>query len=647
MAHLAWRCGPGQYGGRLLWGAPLWSAAPDEGDNANIMQTHTSADTIADAILRTVGKKIVLGLPLGLGKAPHIANALYARAKADPSIRLTIFTALTLEKPRYKTLLEQRFLGPVIDRLFGAYPEFAYVRPLRQGTLPPNIEINEFFFLAGQWLNVPHAQQSYISANYTHATRFLLERGMNVIAQLVAKREDARGPHFSLSGNTDLTLDVLKARAEARADFIMVGQVNSELPFMPGEAVVGPDAFAHMLDDPSTDFPLFAPPSEPVSLTEYATGLHAAALIEDGGTLQLGIGRQGDAAAQALILRKHENAAFNEALAQLVPGRAPSGPIAQGLHGVSEMFAMPLLGLIERGVLARAVDGILLHAAFFLGPKAFYKALREMPPDALARIHMAPVSFTNQLYGDEAAKQAARVKARFINSTMMATLLGAAVSDGFEDGRVVSGVGGQYDFVAQAFALPDARSILTLKAARGAGRNAQSNIRFNYGHETVPRHLRDVFVTEYGVADLRGRTDAECVAAMLAIADSRFQDDLLRQAKEAGKIAQAYEIPADRRENTPERIARALAPLREKGLLPAFPFGSDFDETEQALLPVLGRLNAASASKRKILTLAARGVLSTPDAAVKRALDRLSLAHPSGLSERISQFLVRGAMAKR
>jgi hypothetical protein len=94
----------------------------------------TDANEIADAIIAKVGKDIVLGLPLGLGKAPHIANALFARAAADPSIKLTIFTALTLEKPRYKSALERRFLEPVIERLFGGWPELAYAKALRAGT---------------------------------------------------------------------------------------------------------------------------------------------------------------------------------------------------------------------------------------------------------------------------------------------------------------------------------------------------------------------------------------------------------------------------------------------------------------------------------------------------------------------------------
>src|ERR1700712_2808708 len=103
------------------------------------------------------------------------------------------------------------------------------------------------------------------------------------------------------------------------------------------------------------------------------------------------------------------------------------------------MFVDGFLHLIRAGVLKREVDGVVLHGGFFLGPKSFYRALREMPEADLARLQMVAVSFTNQLYGDEEKKRAARCGGRFINTAMMATLMGAVISDGLEDGRVVSG----------------------------------------------------------------------------------------------------------------------------------------------------------------------------------------------------------------
>jgi hypothetical protein len=608
-------------------------------------------EAIAEDIIRDVGTNLVVGLPLGLGKANHVINALYARAAADRSINLTFFSALTLEKPKPASLLEKRFIGPVIDRLFGGYPDLIYADALHAGALPPNIQVIEFFFLAGKWLRVPYAQQHYISANYTHASSYLLSRGLNVVTQLVARRVVDGVARYSLSCNTDTTLDILRARAEGRASFKLIGQVNSELPFMPGLGDLPGDEFSAVLDGPATDFPLFAPPAEPISDTKYAIGLHAAGLVPDGGTLQIGIGQVGDALAQGLIVRHRDNSQFHAVMKRLAPGSEhlaglQSGPFEKGLYGVSEMLFEAFLGLIDAGILKRDVDGVVLHGAFFLGPKSFYRALREMPPEQIARIQMMPVSFTNELYGDEIAKRRARVDARFVNNVMMATLMGAAVSDGLEDGQVVSGVGGQYNFVAQAFALQGARSILALEATRQAGEGTQSNIRWNYGHETIPRHLRDVFVTEYGVADTRGKSDAETIAAMLEVTDSRFQNDLAKIAKDAGKLPKGFEIPAAHRENFPDRIAAALKPAREAGLLPSFPFGSDFTEVEQRLIPALQVLQEAQRTPLKLPGLLWQGMTQPPDAAGLECLARLGLDRPTSLAERAYRALVNAALVR-
>ena len=77
-------------------------------------QIFQSAADIADAIVASVGKDIVLGLPIGIGKAVQVVDALYARAKTDPSISLTIFTGLTLEGPSGNSDLEKRFLAPLV-----------------------------------------------------------------------------------------------------------------------------------------------------------------------------------------------------------------------------------------------------------------------------------------------------------------------------------------------------------------------------------------------------------------------------------------------------------------------------------------------------------------------------------------------------
>jgi hypothetical protein len=172
----------------------------------------------------------------------------------------------------------------------------------------------------------------------------------------------------------------------------------------------------------------------------------------------------------------------------------------------------------------------------------------------------------------------------------------------------------------------------------------QSNIRWSYGHETIPRHLRDVFVTEYGVADVRGKSDADVIAAMLSITDSRFQDELARTAKDAGKLPRGFEIPPAYRDNTPDRITAVLKPARDAGLLPFFPFGSDFTEVEQRLIGALVILQEAQHAPLHLAGLLWRGWTRPANAADSECLVRLGLDQPKTLAERMYRALVSAAL---
>jgi acyl-CoA hydrolase len=617
---------------------------------------YTDADACAEAILSRVGKNIVLGLPLGLGKANSIVNALYDRAVADPAIQLRIFTALTLGRPAASSALERRFLDPLFERLAGNYPELAYNVAARQGRLPANIAVHEFYFPAGRQLDVPVAQQNYTSTNYTHAARDMLDHGINVIAQLVAQRRGGDGEQLSLSCNPDVTLDLLpelRRRREAGQAIAIAAQVNEQLPFMLGPAVLDAADFDMVLHGTDCQFDLFSIPKQSVAITEYAAALHVATLIEDGGTLQIGIGGFADAVTQTLKLRHLQNDAFRQLVSRLGDpiASAPArnlDPFEKGLYGNSEMLVEGLLELKRVGVLRRRVglsqahhdnaDGPMIHAAFFLGCRELYRQLREMPEDELADIAMTSVSFVNQLYGDEDLKRGQRQKARFINRALMATALGAVVSDGLEDGRVISGVGGQYNFVAQAHELCGARSIISLDATRIDRGRARSNIVWNYGHTTIPRHLRDIVVTEYGVADLRGKSDRDVVAAMLSITDSRFQNDLLATAKRVGKIERHYDIPTACRNNYPERIKHALTGGQADGFLPHYPLGTEMTPTETSLFDALQTLKSIAHSKPRILGAAAAAAIGPPPSAVEQGcMERLDL----GQARTLDQWLMR------
>jgi acyl-CoA hydrolase len=380
--------------------------------------------------------------------------------------------------------------------------------------------------------------------------------------------------------------------------------------------------------------------------------LNAAALVKDGGTLQIGIGSFSDALAHALILRHTRNGEFRALLAALgtpLPADAELEPFKVGLYGCTEMLVDGFLALMRAGILRRTVEcpggrEAILHAGFFVGSQRFYRDLREMPPDQLARIAMTGIGYTNTLNGEAAAKRAQRRDARFINTAMVATLMGALSSDQLEDGRVVSGAGGQHDLIAMAHALDGARSIVGVRSTRRQDRRTVSNIVWRYANATVPRTLRDIVVTEYGVADLRGKSDRDVIVEMLGVADSAFQPRLVRAAQQAGKLESRFTLPPRAAGNRAQRIAAALTPARSAGTLPAFPLGTEMTEAEQALTGPLTLLK--SAGYAELLQLLLAGVGAGATGAQRAALDRLALGEPASLADRAMRALVLGALRR-
>lgn len=693
-------------------------------------------------ILEWAGPHLRVAAPLGLGKPPALLNALYARVRADPGLSLTLYTALSLMRPRPAPGLEARFAAPFIARHFGAgFEDLDYALDQAGDRLPENVYVHEFYLQSGALLRSRQAQRDYISLNYTHVARDLVPRDINVVVQRVAMCGQGAGARLSLGSNPDVTLDLLdRLRAAGRPRPLMVAVVHPQMPFTGGGAEVASDYFDALLQ-PATAAPLFALPHEPVDAVEHAIGYHASALVRDGGTLQIGIGALSDALVAALLARHRDPQGYAGTLAAL-DGRGGSRalaaqiggtqPFRRGLYGASEMVMDGFMHLRRAGILVRnsyddlalekalvagavgetltagaalalyrhgvlparldahdlarlqrfgilpedaylqdgrlclgdgsafgpdfadpAVlaaldphlagrrlrDGRYLRGAFLLGSHTLYAWLRGLDGDDWSGLDMTRVSDVNQLYGGREQLDALqRRDARFFNTCMMATLTGAAVSDGLEDGRVVSGVGGQYNFVAMAHALNGGRSVLLLRATRRSGGRTHSNIRWHYGHTTIPRHLRDLVITEYGIADLRGRSDEDCIKAMLAISDARFLEALAAQAQAAGKLDPAFRIPDAWRSNTPQALRQRLAPARAAGYLPAFPLGCDFTPLEQRLLPALRWLGRHTDHWRGRLQLLR--YLLWPGAAVAgedEALQRMGLARPSGPGQRLQR----------
>lgn len=619
------------------------------------MQTLHSdnAEQCARAIVERIGPDIRVATPIGIGKPVLLLNALYRLCAADPSLKLSIFTGLTLTRPRYGNELERRFVEPMLKRMFGSYPEPIYVAAQRQNALPPNITVHEFFLQAGVWLGNYTVQSSYICLSYAHVARHLQRVGTNVFLQLVAPPRPG-GDRVSLSSNPDVTLDLfdyIGARRTNNEPVVIACEHNSHLPYMPGEAEIAQSAFDVVLM-PKESYALFAPPKEPVSLADYAMGLHAATLIKDGGMLQIGIGSFSDALAHALILRHTRNAEFQE-LVRLLGQPHPAAqlaPFETGLYGCTEMLVDAYLALKRAGILKRRVTGpdgrsAILHAGFFVGNERFYRELSEMPDAERAEIVMTAISFTNTMDGDAARKRRERVDARFINTAMVATLLGAVSSDALADGRVVSGVGGQLDLVEVAHQLDDARAIIAVRSTRRSQRRTVSNIVWSYANTTVPRSLRDIIISEYGIADLRGRSDRDTAIAMLGICDTRFQEGLAEEARAAGKLEPGFKLAASN--NRFERLQGILGPARRSGLLPPFPLGSDMTALEQSLVGPMGALKGTSYAGLLQMALAGAKAAASSDEGERAVLARLGLDRPATLSERMLRLLVRGAWRRR
>ena len=715
----------------------------------NGRQRLSDTERCVDEVIRRVGKTITLGLPLGLGKPVRFVNALYQRAKDDPEINLHIFTALSLLAPAGSSSLEKRFMAPFAERLYGDIPELHYARDVLKNRLPPNVQVSEFFFKAGSYLNNRSQQQNYVSTNYTHAVRDLVDLGVNVVAQMVSPGElhDAPGM-VSLSCNPDLSLDLLprlREREAAGTPVAIVGEINRQLPWFGRDAAIPEDQFDVMFEHQASEYPLFSAPQMAISPADHLIGFYASTLLKDGGTLQLGIGSLGAALVHSAFLRHKHNdswrAIFDHLkvaehfpLAEKVGG---TGAFEKGLYGCSEMMVDGFLYLMEAGILRREVHdhadlqilinngdigelvsletldvlrreglidspmrardvawltqygilcdavefkggrlrigersldadlddpeareaiaalalgerltgGVAMHGGFYVGPQQFYQSLRELSDADRDLICMTSVSFINHLYdhrfGNQRLKAAQRIHSRFINTAMMYTLSGAAISDGLEDGRVISGVGGQYNFVAMAHELPDARSIITLRSTRETKGAVVSNIVFNYGHCTIPRHLRDVVITEYGIADLRGQPDEQVYLRLIRIADSSFQQGLLAQAQRAGKVDATFRLPASWRNNTSASITKAFAAAGGQDWFPAFPFGRDFTDQELVLGKALSKLKSETATRRgKVWTLLQAIRAKDDEGRFSELLKRMGLNQPSGLREKLDQRLV-------
>ena len=287
------------------------------------------------------------------------------------------------------------------------------------------------------------------------------------------------------------SIDITRAAIDSAT--IVIAQINRQMPRSHGDTEISladVDAWIEI------DEALPEPRAAHIDDDEMAIGALIAELIDDGSTLQAGIGSIPDAALAALKNHRH-----------------------LGLH--TEMWSDHALDLIECGAIDNSRK--IVHpgrsvAAFCIGSQRVYRALNENPAFA-----MLPADFVNDV------RQISRnPKVVAINSAVEIDLTGQVCSDSVGH-RLISGVGGQLDFIRGAALSEGGKPIIAVKSCTADGQSKiVSALKSGAGVVTTRAHVHYV-VTEFGVADLYGKTLHERAKALIQIAHPMHRETLDRQ----------------------------------------------------------------------------------------------------------------------
>ncbi len=410
-----------------------------------------------------------LGLPLGTGQPIRFVEALGRRTDWE---QLRVYSALL-------TVLTDLFTHPNVHYLSG------------------------FFGPLERMLQAADANLGFVPADFRRYTRLYAEVAPRVMATAAAP-PDADG-WCSLSLHAGASIAELRA-AGADPDRTLVVEVSPNFPRTFGigadhrhalhldeiDVLVESDATPAAIDDP--------PPTD----VDRAIAGHVRALVPDGATLQTGIG----------------------AVPSMVASLLADG--AGGDYGIhSEMFTTGLMRLHQAGKVTNrkgSYDGVSL-ATFALGTRELYDWLHENHDVAFL-----PVELVNS--PEAVARNRMSVT---INGAMSIDVSGQVVADTI-DGRQYSGIGGHEDFVSASALSLEARSIICMPSTVTVGGERRSRIVPWYPAGTIvttPRHQVDLVVTEYGVAELQGKTVHQRGRELAEIAHPDFRDELRSTAKRA------------------------------------------------------------------------------------------------------------------
>ena len=428
-------------------------------------------DLTLEQAVARIGATDTIGLPLGPGHPPGLLRTMGEREDWED---LKVYGALI-------TVATNLFAHPNVHYLSG------------------------FFGPLERYLRDSGANIGFAPADFRRFAPLLEQQTPRVMAT-AASPPDAEG-WCSLSLHAGGSYAALKAAA-ADPDRLLIVEASPRFPRTRG---AGEYRHALLVDEidilaRSEDGPT-ALPDVPASDVDEAIAGHAAAFIPDGATLQTGIGSIPSAIAMRLA-------------------KTPGGNY--GVH--SEMFTDGLMHLHQAGKVTNAEKGLypgVSVATFAMGSEALYRWLEDN-----ADVAFLPVDIVNapEVIGRNS-------KMVTINGAMAVDIHGQVVAD-TRDGDQFSGIGGAEDFISGPGLSLSQRSLICLPATVSVDGELRSRIVpwFEAGAViTTPRHQVDVIVTEYGVAELEGKTVNQRGHALAEIAHPDFRDGLREAAVRASK----------------------------------------------------------------------------------------------------------------
>jgi 4-hydroxybutyrate CoA-transferase len=366
---------------------------------------------------------------------------------------------------------------------------------------------------------------TYVPAFLSDVPRLFSTRRLPLdVALLHVSPPDAHG-YCSLGVSVDCAL------AAARAARLRIAQINPQMPRTLGDSFIHIDGFDAVVE---VDVPLSEATSPTISDAHRAAGQHIAELIDDGATLQLGIG-----------------AIPNAVLGML------SGHRHLGVH--SEVVSDGVLDLIETGVIdgsRKTINRGKVVVAFLNGSRRLYEFADDNPV-----LEMRAVDYTNDT----------RVILRLdnmvaINSALEIDLSGQVCAESLGP-RMYSGVGGQVDFLRGAALSQGGQPVIALLSTADGGRRSRIVATLTAGDAvtTTRAHVHWV-VTEHGRANLHGLDLAERARALIGLAAPHFRDALSAEAHHLGLLAGEAAPPPSREDaDGPQRQGgSALLPYRRR-----------------------------------------------------------------------------------